>query len=85
MGRRPESNTTKISFSQLEWIQNIISNMNTGRTEFNYSLIPSLKDISPFWLLGFIEADGSFGFKNLSPFFSNRTTCKKLICTGSYS
>ena len=58
--------------------------MNSGRTEFNYSLIPGLIVVDPFWLLGFIEAEGTFGFKNLSPFFLNRTTCKKFICTGSY-
>ena len=43
--------------------------MNSGRTEFNYSLIPGLRVVDPFWLLGFIEAEGTFGFKNLSPFF----------------
>ena len=43
--------------------------MNSGRTEFNYSLIPGLIVVDPFWLLGFIEAEGTFGFKNLSPFF----------------
>ena len=25
--------------------------------------------MNPFWLLGFIEGEGTFGFKNLSPFF----------------
>lgn len=78
-----ESNTTRVSLSQLEWIKNIISNMNTGRTEINYSLIPDIV-VNPFWLLGFIEAEGTFGFKNLSPFFSSRATRKKLICTWSY-
>ncbi len=43
--------------------------MNSGRIEFNYSLIPVLREVDPFWLLGFIEAEGTFGFKNLSPFF----------------
>ena len=43
--------------------------MNLGRIEFNYSLIPVLREVDPFWLLGFIEAEGTFGFKNLSPFF----------------
>ena len=43
--------------------------MNLGRIEYNYSLIPVLREVNPFWLLGFIEAEGTFGFKNLSPFF----------------
>ena len=47
-----------------------MNNMNLGRTEFNYSFIPVLREEDPFWLLGFIEAGGTFGFKNLSPFFS---------------
>lgn len=42
--------------------------MNSGRTDFNYSLIPKIV-VNPFWLLGFIEGEGTFGFKNLSPFF----------------
>ena len=42
--------------------------MNSGRTEYNYSLIPKIT-VNPFWLLGFIEGEGTFGFKNLSPFF----------------
>jgi len=37
--------------------------MNLGRTVFNNSLIPVLKEVDPFWLLGFIEAEGTFGLK----------------------
>jgi len=35
---------------------------------YNYDLIPKII-VNPFWLLGFIEAEGTFGFKNLSPYF----------------
>ena len=42
--------------------------MNSSRTVFNSSLIPTLK-VNPYWLLGFIEGEGTFGFKNLSPYF----------------
>ena len=42
--------------------------MNSGRTKYNNSLIPKIV-VNPFWLLGFIEGEGTFGFKNLSPFF----------------
>ena len=74
-----ESNTTRVSFSQLEWAKNIISSMNLGRIEFNYSLIPVLREVDPFWLLGFIEAEGTFGFKNLSPFFQIGQHVKSLF------
>ena len=32
--------TTKLSLSEIEEIKNIMKNMNSGRTEYNYSLIP---------------------------------------------
>ena len=62
------SNTTRLSSSQLKRVKNIISNMNLQRKIYNYDLIPAII-INPFWLLGFIEGEGSFGFKNLSPYF----------------
>ena len=42
--------------------------MNSTRTTYNKIIMHPLI-INPFWLLGFIEAEGSFGFKNLSPYF----------------
>lgn len=42
--------------------------MNKGRIDYNYNLIPNIV-VNPFLLLGFIEAEGTFGFKNLSPYF----------------
>lgn len=62
------SSTTRLSLSQLEWIRGIMYQMNSGRTQYNYNLIPKIT-VNPFWLLGFIEAEGTFGFKNLSPYF----------------
>jgi len=54
-----------------------MNNMNLGRTVFNNSLIPVLKEVDPFWLLGFIEAEGTFRLKKkknqkkkLSPFLN---------------
>ena len=41
-----------------------MANMNTGITDYNYSLISNIA----FWLLGFIEGECTFGFKNLTPF-----------------
>ena len=52
--------------------------MNSRRTVFNYSLIPPLK-VNPYWLLVFIEEEGSFGFKNLSPYFQIGQHTKSLM------
>lgn len=62
------TNTTRVSNTKLEWANSIKNNMNSSRTLFNYSLIPTLK-VNPYWLLGFIEGEVSFGFKTLSPYF----------------
>lgn len=63
-----ESSHTRLSLSQLNWIRGIMSQMNLGRTMYNYDLNPKI-NVNPFWLLGFIEAEGTFGIKNLSPEF----------------
>lgn len=63
------ASTTRLSEEKASWVKPLISNMNAGRIEFNYSLIPTIITIDPFWLLGFIEAEGTFGTKNYSPFF----------------
>lgn len=62
------ANTTLLSDNKLIEINEIIKNMNLNRTSINYTLIPTLI-VNPFWLLGFIEGEGTFGLKNLSPFF----------------
>jgi hypothetical protein len=54
-----ESSTTRLSLPQLEWIRGIMSQMNLGRTQYNYDFIPKI-NVNPFWLLGFIEAEGTF-------------------------
>lgn len=64
----PSAKTTRVSGEKLEWAISIMNNMNSRRTEYNYSLIPALL-VNPYWLLGFIEGEGTFGFKNLSPYF----------------
>lgn len=48
-----------------------MSQMKLGRTEYNYNLIPAITvgSVNPFWLLGFIEGEGTFGLKNLTPYF----------------
>jgi hypothetical protein len=61
-------NTTRLSPSELDWVNSIISNMNSQRKTYDYNLIPNFI-VDPFWLLGFIEGEGTFGYKNLSPYF----------------
>ena len=60
--------SSRLSAEKLAWASTIINGMNSGRTVFNRSLMPAIT-INPFWLLGFIEAEGTFGLKNLSPYF----------------
>jgi hypothetical protein len=48
------SNTTRVNNTKLKWVNSLKNNMNSRRTVFNYSLIPTLK-VNPYWLLGFIE------------------------------
>lgn len=42
--------------------------MNSTRFNYDVSLMPAIV-INGHWLLGFIEGEGTFGFKNLSPYF----------------
>lgn len=52
--------------------------MNSGRTQYNYNLIPKIT-VNPFWLLGFIEAEGTFGFKNLSPYVGQHSRSSMVL------
>lgn len=61
--------TTRPTGALLAQIQAIIANMNSTRSVFLYSTIPVLEVVNPYWLLGLIEAEGTFGLKNLSPYF----------------
>ena len=54
--------TTRVSNDNLEWAISIMNYMNSRRTVYNYLLIPTLL-VNPYWLLGFIEGEGTFGLK----------------------
>jgi LAGLIDADG endonuclease len=46
--------------------------MNKGRTKIDETALFKLiefKSINNYWLLGFIEGEGTFGIKNLVPYF----------------
>jgi hypothetical protein len=60
--------TTLLDPLKLAWANNLMANMNAGRSSYDYSLIPPIV-IDPYWLLGFIEGEGTFGLKNLVPYF----------------
>jgi len=60
--------STAVEGKNYKFYKSIIKGMNTGRKSYNIELIP-LTIINKYWLLGFIEGEGTFGFKNLVPYF----------------
>jgi LAGLIDADG endonuclease len=60
--------TTRLYGDDLVFVRFLMSRINSGRKEFNYDSIPTLV-MNPLWLLGFIEGEGTFGLKNLVPYF----------------
>lgn len=63
-----EAKTTAILDEDIPIYKSIIQGMNTGRVTYNKSLIPNYP-INKYWLLGFTEGEGTFGLKNLVPYF----------------
>ena len=57
-----EAGTSKLTSTQLAWATSIIMGMNSTRTNYDYSIIPAAI-IEPYWLVGFIEGEGTFGLK----------------------
>jgi len=39
---------------------NIKNNMNKNRQDFDNYILPKYEDLSPYWLVGFVEGDGCF-------------------------
>jgi hypothetical protein len=56
---------TRLHEKDVLYWKTVMSGMNSGRTKENIQI----QNISKFWLLGFIEGEGTFGFKNLVPYF----------------
>lgn len=66
------SPTPKLNNTDLTNISTIKNGMNLGRTKISaneYNTIIKNVNINPFWLLGFVEGEGTFGIKNLAPYF----------------
>lgn len=52
----------------LTLVKELMSNMNSTRTLIDYDRIPPIV-VNAYWLLGLIEGEGTFGLKNLTPYF----------------
>lgn len=74
-----KGNFGKLSDDQFNKIQYIKESMNSKRTDY-YNYNKTEFDITPHWLLGFVEAEGTFGIKNLTPYFqvAQNNKCKIL-------
>lgn len=61
-----------ISKTDLIKIKNLKTNMNSGRLIINKEQLKDLENkvsINLWWLLGFVEGEGTFGYKHLVPYF----------------
>jgi len=63
--------TTALSGLDKEFALSTIKGMNTGRLSYDTAItrLNPLDPINKYWLLGFIEGEGTFGLKNLVPYF----------------
>jgi len=65
---RNNAKTSVLLGTDKELTLKTIQGMNSGRVNPNLNMIPKT-NINQYWLLGFIEGEGTFGLKNLSPYF----------------
>lgn len=62
----------KVSETDLTTIKNLKASMNSGRLKLKTSELNKLTNqvsINMWWLLGFVEGEGTFGYKHLVPYF----------------
>jgi hypothetical protein len=62
----------RISETDLIKIKNLRANMNSGRLTIDKEQLDNLTKrvyINVWWLLGFVEGEGTFGYKHLVPYF----------------
>lgn len=66
---KDQSSDGNLSDSDKEKILSIKDGMNSGRTVFKYETTRPQITINPNWLIGFIEAEGTFGVKTGSSLY----------------
>lgn len=66
---KAKSNNGNLSNSDRERILSIKDGMNLGRIVFKYETTGPQITINPNWLIGFIEAEGTFGIKTGSSLY----------------
>lgn len=66
---KEKSNNGNLSDSEKEKILSLKDGMNSGRTVFKYETTRPQITINPNWLIGFIEAEGTFGVKTGSSLY----------------
>lgn len=64
-----DGGASSLSDSDKEKILSIKDGMNSGRTVFKYETTRPQITINPNWLIGFIEAEGTFGIKTGSSLY----------------
>ena len=76
-----------LSSLDLEKLIDLKQSTNTKRLIINEEedkLLVKKVSISKWWLLGFIEGEGTFGYKHLVPYFQIAQNKKKIIFIKSY-
>lgn len=79
---KANSNNGKLSDSDKEKILSIKDGMNLGRIVFKFETIGPQITINPNWLIGFIEAEGTFGIKTGSSLYfqiAQKTTSQESL------
>lgn len=66
---KAKSNNGNLSELDKDKILSIKAGMNSGRTVFKYEITRPQITINPNWLIGFIEAEGTFGIKTGSSLY----------------
>jgi hypothetical protein len=66
---KKNSTTKSLSDTEFSKIQNLKARMNSKRVIEKNKLETVTRPISVQWFLGFIEGEGTFGYKNLVPYF----------------
>lgn len=65
-------NSKRLSTTELNIISDLRRNMNSGRLTIDEKQLANLTkmvNINVYWLIGFCEGEGTFGYKHLVPYF----------------